>query len=383
MAVFPTPLLAAIAAIAVSTSVWDVHQGEAPASARSIFPYSTFGFPEPIIGHQNQAYTLRGGRFAAVPGASEVGVPVDAALIEFTFRTAAAYAAAVRTVRTLGLSSEDYRSVDDRMQLGVRLRANTMQLWSKLSSLGEGDTKVYRFIGDCKRVRAYAHAVAIERSRELAAAAAKVLNAPVGPLVVQTDWAGASNDAVCGEDGSGDLRSVESDAEAQPHWDDSDPAYAYFWDSIYAAWTLGTRQPSIVSRAIVDRSKPVIVSERSGVEASGTATIAPDGYFYTTRTQRFTTTIVASKADAPSSTVLGNVVTDCDAAQQRSLANAVRVALLSGPVGSFYAAPARFLSIACLTKEDIGHTFDTLPTMYNAASLTGAAQVMTELTVYP
>ena len=374
----------------ISSSVELVYDASPPkvaaiASTAPIFPFGTFGFPTPIIGHQNQAYTLRGGRYIAVPGASEVAVPVDSALIVYKFRARDNYEAAVRAVRGTGLATEDYRINDDAMQLGVRLRPGTMQLWSKFSSLGDGTPAgLYRFIGDCGSLREHVQALALERSRRLAEAAAAVLQVTAGPLVVQTDWAGPSSDAICGNDGLGDMAALIGSATHEPGWPLFDPTYANFWDSIYAAWTLGTHAPSVVSHKIVERLVPVIQSTGPSSKITGTATITPDAYFYTNRDlSNFTVGVVASKADVPKGVAPGNVVTDCDAAQQQSLANAIKVAALSGPVGSLYADPANFLSIACLDKRTIGHTYSSLPTVYNAASPTGDAQVTTTITVYP
>jgi hypothetical protein len=134
----------------------------------------------------------------------------------------------------------------------------------------------------------------------------------------------------------------------------------------------------------VDRLSVVLKSDRPGQDVTGTATLAPDAYFYTGRdSSDFTTTVVASKADAPKNVALGNVVTDCDRAEERALANAIRVAQFDGPVRSFYAAPAHFLSIACFSDAMIGHSYSSFPTVYNDSSPTGAAQVTDTITVYP
>lgn len=352
----------------------------APASY-NIFPFSTFGFPEPIIGHQNRAFVLRG-QFAATPGASDIRVPVRSVLVQLAYQNDAQYAVAVRGVENLHIPPSDYRAIDDSREIYVRLSPVTDAGWRSVSSLGT--TRVYPFVRDCDTLRRYARAQALQRSKNLAQAAARALHVRLGPLVVSTDWAGPSSGAACGSDGLGDLTRLIGIAQSSRGSTAYDvPSSVDFEESLYAAWTLGKKPPKIVSSRIVERLVPVIQADTPGTEVSGTATLTPDAYFYTGRsTSDFTTTVVAAKAEVPSNAAPGNVLTNCEAAQERAVANAVRVAQFDGPVRAFYAQPARLLSIACLPSDVIGHTYNSLPTVYNETSPTGAPQATDTITVF-
>lgn len=350
-------------------------------AAYNIFPFSTFGFPEPIIGHQNRAFVLHG-QFAATPGASDIRIPVRSVLVQLAYQDDARYAAAVRAVENLHMSGSDYRAIDERREIYVRLSPVTDAGWRSISSLGT--TRVYPFVRDCDTLRRYARAQALQQSKNLAQAAARAIHVRLGPLVISTDWAGPSSGATCGSDGSGDLTKLIAIGKKSRGATAYDvPSSVDFEESLYAAWTLGKKPPKIVSNRIVERLVPVIQADTPGTQVSGTATLTPDAYFYTGRsTSDFTTTVVASKGEVPSGSAPGNVLTNCEAAQERAVANAVRVAQLDSPVHAFYAQPARLLSIACLPSEDIGHTYNSLPTVYNDTSPTGAPQATDTITLF-
>ncbi|MFN2528195.1 MAG: hypothetical protein ABR584_05705 [Candidatus Baltobacteraceae bacterium] len=355
-----------------------------PPETTSFFPFSTFGFPVPIIGHQNRAYVLHGGRFAATPGASAISTTVDGVLVRYDYRDSAKYASAARTLEQAGIPPSDYLEEAADKQLYIRMHPVTKDRWASLPVLSQDNMDVYRFLKNCAPYETYAHELARGRSYRLAQAAADTLQVHAGPLIVETDWAGPSTNATCGSNGAGDLRALVAFTKLNGRAGYADQPYsASFWDSVYGAWTLGPHAPTIASEGTVQRLVAVIRSDRQGQPVTGTATITPDAYFYSGRdTNDFTTTVVA-KSDAPKGKTLGNVITDCDAAQAHALANAVKVAQLERAVNSFYAEPARLLSIACLPEEDVGHTFSSLPTVYNDSSETGSAQVTQTITVYP
>lgn len=356
-----------------------------PPGAVSIFPFSTFGFASPIIGQQEHAYTLHG-RFAATPGASQVSARADAAVVDLPFTAIPAYVAALRIIRSTGLASRDIFADDATRHIFVRLSPVSRKVWRSIQPLARGNERTYVYLNNCSRYASFARDVALARSRELAAAGASALHMPLGSLVVQTDYAGPSTDASCGWDASEALSKVAAGL-ASARYTMGSPFFADFWDSIYAAWTLGSKTPRIVSSHIVGRTSHVVFGDGRAVRVKGAATIHPDAYFfqdnrYTSSGWSFKTHVVTSLTQVPKGKSAGNVVTNCDAAQDRALANALRVAAFDGPIRSFYAAPARFLSIACYSRAAIGGSFQTLPTVYNATSDTGTALVTDEATVF-
>ena len=356
-----------------------------PPATTVFYPFSTFGFPSPIIGHQNRAYVLHGGRFAAMPGASSISTPIDGMLVRYSYQNDAKYALAARILEHAGIPSSDYfEDVVDKL-LFIRMHPVTQKKWASLPALSADSLEIYRLLKNCEPYQTYAHELARVRSRRLAQAAARVLRVGLGPLMVESDWAGPSSDATCGTDGAGDLRALVAFAKRAGRLSYSDqPYYANFEDSLYAAWTLGTHAPTIASESMVERLVQVLRSDKPGQRITGTATLTPDAYFYRGRhANGFTTAVVAAKTDVPQGISPGNVITNCDAASERALANAIKVAQFDHPVVSLYATPARFLSIACLPKDVIGRSFSSLPTVYNEISPTGAAQVTQTITVYP
>lgn len=357
----------------------------APSGAVAQFPFGTFGFPSPIIGHENRQYVLRGGRFAATPGASSVDLRVNTVVTMFPHGTRLKYEEHVKALVALGIPAADYSLDDEGMKIYVRLRSDSFDRYDAIKQmLFDLNEQEYKFVKDCAPYARYAHEMALSLSKSLAQTAADTLKVHLGDLIVQTDWAGASSDATCGSDGSGDMASVVNYVNAYGRYTYGDPTWVAWSDSLFAAWALGPTAPKIASQSIVERLVPVIVGSSAGTGVTGTATLTPDAYFYTdTKNNDFKTTVVRDAKEVPSDMRAGNVITDCAAAQRHALENAIKLAQLDHPVGSLLAKPARLLSIACLSNDYIGHTFASMPTMYNEGSPTGAAQATDEITVYP
>lgn len=354
-----------------------------PPNAVAAFPFSTFGFPQPIIGHQNRQFILKGGRFAATPGASDVSVPSEIGVGLFYQRSQASLDKNVRKAHDLNISDEDMFVDPANRNLYVRLYSVTHARWQQIeSALWDGNGDGYVFVSDCAPYARYAQAEALDRSHLLAKVAAATLSASLGPLVVQTDWAGSGTTATCGVDGSGDMAALVAYLKVHGRPMNGDPNYAWFSSSVYAAWQLGPVAPTIASQSIVERLVPVIEGSGKGQDVTGMATLTPDAYFVQQRTANdFLYSIVAAGGEAPKDA--GNVITDCEAAQERGLANALKVAQLEQPVRSFYAKPASLLSISCLDPKYIGQTFSSMPTMYSSSSGTGAPQAEDTITVFP
>lgn len=357
----------------------------APEGAVAQFPFGTFGFPIPIIGHQNRQFVLRGGRFAATPGASSVSLHVNTVVEMFPYRTRATFDEHLKALSLLGIPAADVSTDPRALKIYLRLRSESFDRFDTIrQTLSDLNDEEFKFVSDCAPYAKYAHVMALSFSKSLAQTAAETLRVPLGDLVVQTDWAGASSDATCGADGSGDMSSVLSYVNAHGRATYGDPTWVSWSDSVYAAWTLGPKAPKIASASIVERLIPVIVGAVPGKDVTGTATLDPDAYFYTDRKNGdFVTTVVRSKGAVPADAGPGNVITDCAAAQRRALANSIKLAQLDGAVTSLLAKPARLLSIACLSNDYIGHSFSSMPTMYNDSSTTGAAQATDTITVYP
>ncbi len=355
-----------------------------PPDATATFPFSTFGFPSPIIRHENRQFVLKGGGFAATPGASEVSVPVQVGLGVFYHQTQASLDNAVHKARDLGVASDDLFVDAESRQLFVRLRSVTHDRWQQLqTALWGGNGESYVFIRDCAPYAPYARDLALERSHMLAKAAASALKMPLGPLVVQTDWAGSDTTATCGVDGSGSMPSLVKYVGLHGRAMTGEPNYAWFSASVYAAWQLGATAPVIASQSIVERLVPVIRGTGTAEEVTGVATLSPDAYFIRQQSQNdFVYSVIAAGGGPPPKDA-GNVITDCEDAQERGLVNAVRVAQLEHPVRAFYAKPAELRSISCLSADYIGRTFSSMPTMYASSSGTGAPQAEDTIAVFP
>ncbi|MHB8463179.1 MAG: hypothetical protein ACYDA1_11085, partial [Vulcanimicrobiaceae bacterium] len=351
-----------------------------PDGAFTTFPYSTFGYSRPIIGQQNRAFTFRNGRFAAVPGYGDVAARVQTALAVFPLRNRPAFEKATDVAQHLGIPAEDLRIDSSKMRIYVRLHSVSKERWNDISTkLYGGNNTLYFFVKNCAPYQRYAHTAALSMAQSLAKTAAKTLAVHLGPLLLQTDYAGASSAATCGSDGSGNLDALITFVGRHGVATYGDPTWAWFDDSIYGVWQLGSKAPEIASNAIVGRLDPVVSAVKLGELVTGTATLKPDAYFVEKRTQNAFEFTVTSATDGPAPKGAGNLITDCNSAQERALSNALKVAQFDHPVQSFVAQPAGFLSVACLGKAYVGHTFSSLPTMYSATSPSGTPQASDEI----
>ncbi len=352
-----------------------------PSDAFSLFPYTTFGAPIPIIGHQNLQFVLQGGRFAALPGDADVSAPVQNSVVVFLYNEKPKFEDSVKKAPSLGIAADDLYADHDAKRLYVRIHGAPSN-WSATSeALWGGNDQMYIFMKDCAPYARYADSVALARSKRLAQIAATTLSTTLGPLIVKTDWAGPSTSATCGSDGSGDMRDVVKYIGQSGIAVSGEPGFAWFTSSFYAAWQLGPVAPKVISQSVVERLIPVIVGAESGEKVTGTATLTPDAYFVRADPKDYFHYTIVAKNGAPPKDA-GNVITDCDGAQGKALSDALKVALLDHPVHSFYAQQVQFRSTSCLSAEYIGKTISAL-TLYNSGSATGEAQAEDTITVYP